>query len=184
MLKGGIRAVTGYIGKRNRDAYKVHTAVATIGIRGTGHNTRICAGDCPGKKDGLYHNTWEGITTVENDADKEDVPAGNGVYVEDIDSDIKSTNQPDSATALDTSKKRQQEEEEDEEQTGLASSGDQRTSDEGLQTIVVEDEEVKSRVGTPTFSETFSNIVVQAVGPEEDLTQMEAEASELFDTTV
>jgi len=36
LLKGGLRAVTGLIGKRgNRDAYKMTTATATIGIRGT-----------------------------------------------------------------------------------------------------------------------------------------------------
>jgi len=36
ILKGGMRAVTGLIGKRfNRDAYKVKTATATVGIRGT-----------------------------------------------------------------------------------------------------------------------------------------------------
>ncbi len=36
LFKGGMRAVTGLIGKRgNRDAYKVQTTTATIGIRGT-----------------------------------------------------------------------------------------------------------------------------------------------------
>jgi len=36
LLKGGLRAVTGLISKRgNRDAYRMTTATATIGIRGT-----------------------------------------------------------------------------------------------------------------------------------------------------
>jgi hypothetical protein len=36
LLKGGMRSVTGLIGKRgNRDAYRVGTSTATIGIRGT-----------------------------------------------------------------------------------------------------------------------------------------------------
>jgi len=36
LLKGGLRAITGLIGKRgNRDAYKMVTSTATIGIRGT-----------------------------------------------------------------------------------------------------------------------------------------------------
>jgi len=39
LLKGGMRAVTGLIGKRiNRDAYKLRTATATVGIRGTDFN--------------------------------------------------------------------------------------------------------------------------------------------------
>jgi len=35
MLKGGFRAVTGLISSRNREAFKVATPLATIGIRGT-----------------------------------------------------------------------------------------------------------------------------------------------------
>ena len=35
MLKGGLRAVTGLISSRNREAFKVATPLATIGIRGT-----------------------------------------------------------------------------------------------------------------------------------------------------
>lgn len=35
LLKGGLRTITGWVGRTNRDNYKVTTAVATIGIRGT-----------------------------------------------------------------------------------------------------------------------------------------------------
>lgn len=35
LLRGGLRTITGLIGKANRDSYKVTTSVATIGIRGT-----------------------------------------------------------------------------------------------------------------------------------------------------
>lgn len=35
LLKGGLRAVTGLISSRNREAFKVTTPLATIGIRGT-----------------------------------------------------------------------------------------------------------------------------------------------------
>lgn len=35
-VRGGMRAITGLIGKRNRENYKVQTATATIGIRGSG----------------------------------------------------------------------------------------------------------------------------------------------------
>ena len=39
LLKGGMRAVTGLIGKRaNKDAYRLRTATATVGIRGTDFN--------------------------------------------------------------------------------------------------------------------------------------------------
>jgi hypothetical protein len=36
LARGGMRAITGLIGKRNRDSYKVTTTTATIGIRGSG----------------------------------------------------------------------------------------------------------------------------------------------------
>ncbi|MBC7707109.1 MAG: FecR domain-containing protein, partial [Rhodoferax sp.] len=38
LLRGGMRAVTGLIGKRNHDNYKVTTTTATIGIRGSAFN--------------------------------------------------------------------------------------------------------------------------------------------------
>ncbi|AYQ29772.1 MULTISPECIES: FecR domain-containing protein [unclassified Polaromonas] len=38
LLRGSMRAVTGLIGKRNRENYKVTTTTATIGIRGSGFN--------------------------------------------------------------------------------------------------------------------------------------------------
>lgn len=67
LLKGGLRTVTGLIGKRgNQDAYKIETAVATIGIRGSEGDT--CAtpcGDDSGKSSGLepgvYHITHTGL---------------------------------------------------------------------------------------------------------------------------
>ena len=43
LLKGAFRTVTGLIGKRgNLDAYKVSTATATIGIRGTVFGVTVC----------------------------------------------------------------------------------------------------------------------------------------------
>lgn len=35
LLRGGLRAVTGFVGRENRPAYRMATPVATIGIRGT-----------------------------------------------------------------------------------------------------------------------------------------------------
>ena len=46
LFKGGMRTVTGYLSKRNPNAFKMRTAVATIGIRGTEFDARLCATDC------------------------------------------------------------------------------------------------------------------------------------------
>lgn len=45
LLKGGVRVVTGLIGRVNRDNYQFRVASATIGVRGTGFDT-WCNGPC------------------------------------------------------------------------------------------------------------------------------------------
>jgi hypothetical protein len=46
LLRGGFRAVTGLISKGSPNAAKVQTATATIGIRGTDFDARICGPEC------------------------------------------------------------------------------------------------------------------------------------------
>lgn len=70
LLKGGVRAVTGAIGRANKDNLKVDAVVATIGIRGTGFNIVLCEEACragsPGVKGGLYAGVFEGRIAVSN----------------------------------------------------------------------------------------------------------------------
>jgi hypothetical protein len=70
LLKGGFRAVTGLVGRSDRDAYRVRTPIATIGIRGTDFEARLCAGDCvdvdPLPDDGLYTGVNEGGISLSN----------------------------------------------------------------------------------------------------------------------
>lgn len=70
LLKGGVRAVTGAIGRTNRDNFKVDAVVATIGIRGTGFNIVLCDAACRQSdklaKDGLYAGVFEGRIAVSN----------------------------------------------------------------------------------------------------------------------
>lgn len=46
LLRGGLRAVTGVIAKRSSEAVKINTTTATIGIRGTEFDARLCGADC------------------------------------------------------------------------------------------------------------------------------------------
>jgi hypothetical protein len=46
LVKGGFRAVTGLIARRNPSNVRIQTAVATIGIRGTEFDARLCEDDC------------------------------------------------------------------------------------------------------------------------------------------
>jgi len=69
LLKGGLRSVTGLIGKRgNMDSYKIQTSTATLGIRGTSGDTLDCMQGCEGVTSkssalprGVYHTTHTGL---------------------------------------------------------------------------------------------------------------------------
>ncbi len=45
LIRGGFRAITGFISKRRPGSFKVTTSVATIGIRGTEFDARLCEGN-------------------------------------------------------------------------------------------------------------------------------------------
>lgn len=45
LFRGGLRAITGLISKAKPDAFQINTSVATIGIRGTEFDARLCEGD-------------------------------------------------------------------------------------------------------------------------------------------
>jgi hypothetical protein len=46
LLRGGLRAITGLIAKGSPNAARIQTNTATIGIRGTDFDARLCARDC------------------------------------------------------------------------------------------------------------------------------------------
>jgi len=81
LVKGGLRAVTGLVGKRNHDAVSFDTPTATIGIRGTHFGALFCQNDCGGvptssgstPANGLHVDVAQGAIVVSN-------PAGQQVY--------------------------------------------------------------------------------------------------------
>ena len=93
LVKGGVRAVTGVIGRENRDNLKVNAVVATIGVRGTGFNIVYCQGGCVNSdrstaKNGLYANVFEGKVMVANDSKSGVYGQNQPVYVESNTSSI------------------------------------------------------------------------------------------------
>lgn len=83
-IKGGLRAVTGQVGKRFQgDNYRMNTPVAVCGIRGTIYEIRISEEDSGGLSKGLYLFVPEGIITVSNSAGIQSVNAGQFAYVRD-----------------------------------------------------------------------------------------------------
>ncbi|WP_062310051.1 FecR family protein [Polynucleobacter sinensis] len=93
LVKGGVRAVTGVIGRENKDNLKVEAVVATIGIRGTGFNIVYCQGNCSNAdktpaKDGLYAGVFEGKVTVANQTNNGTYGVNEPVLVESKTSSI------------------------------------------------------------------------------------------------
>lgn len=87
LVKGGMRAATGLIGKRgDQDSYKLMTETAVAGIRGTIYEVRICEDNCGSIPNGFYLFVLEGIMNVSNRVGSQDVSAGQYVYVQTADS--------------------------------------------------------------------------------------------------
>ena len=89
MLRGGLRSVTGLIGKRNRDAVKLTTTTATIGIRGTHFGALMCQNDCGGiattsgrpPENGLHLDVTDGAIVVRNQAGEQVIASGQFGFV-------------------------------------------------------------------------------------------------------
>jgi hypothetical protein len=80
LIKGGVRAITGLVGRRAKSDYVMNTVVATIGIRGTEFQAILCASSCK-EPDGLYVQTGEGIVFVKNALGEIDVGRGQTAFV-------------------------------------------------------------------------------------------------------
>ena len=91
LLKGGLRTVTGLVGRSNNANYRLSTVTATIGIRGTDYAATLCQGDCRNSdgslaKDGLYGRT-HGIShgtnriDVSNERDQKSFGINENFYV-------------------------------------------------------------------------------------------------------
>jgi len=71
LMKGGFRAITGIIGKKNKENYKINTPVATIGIRGTDHEPMfipVSSGNGVAATPGAYDKVNVGEAYIENEA--------------------------------------------------------------------------------------------------------------------
>ena len=65
LLRGSFRSITGWIGKNNPQKYAVRTSTATIGIRGTDHETLVIGdGDGAGTYDKVNSGETEMVTPV------------------------------------------------------------------------------------------------------------------------
>lgn len=89
LVKGGLRAISGLIGKNRREGYRMDTPTATIGIRGTHFGLIFCQDDCGNIKtasggtpeNGLHVDIAEGAVFVSTQAGGAQFSAGENALV-------------------------------------------------------------------------------------------------------
>ena len=75
LFKGGMRTITGLIGRTNRDGYRLQTSTATVGIRGTGYSVTYDAGGS------VTIFVAEGSTSITNQTGTTVLPSGRSATV-------------------------------------------------------------------------------------------------------
>ncbi|OGI44621.1 MAG: hypothetical protein A2150_07375 [Candidatus Muproteobacteria bacterium RBG_16_64_11] len=88
LLKGGFRAITGAIGRNNRQNYLVTTPVATVGIRGTDHEPMYIPPPAPGEiaigEPGVYDLVNAGSAYIQTSQGRVAINPNEVGYVPDI----------------------------------------------------------------------------------------------------
>jgi len=87
LLRGGLRAVTGLLGQRSKDAYELKTATATVGVRGTTFSADDCttdrtSPDCARLAPAVYVGVTDGEIVVRNAQGELGIAAGQFGLVE------------------------------------------------------------------------------------------------------
>ncbi len=81
LLVGGLRSVTGAIGKINPKGVRFFTPTATVGIRGTDFEVSVIETDTPEATAGTYNRVFTGKTYLENSQGQQvDVGANETAY--------------------------------------------------------------------------------------------------------
>ena len=84
LVKGSLRAVTGLIGRQSPDSYRLTTPTATIGIRGTDHETAVIE-DAEATRDmpaGTYDSVNAGETVLRSDQGEQVIGVGKTGYLQ------------------------------------------------------------------------------------------------------
>ncbi|WP_426209818.1 FecR family protein [Massilia sp. TWP1-3-3] len=85
LVKGGLRSITGLLGKRNKEKFQLKTPSATIGIRGTTFSAEFVAeGVSSALAPGLHVNVTDGMINVSNDGGSQLFSAGQFGFVPSV----------------------------------------------------------------------------------------------------
>ena len=81
LLRGSFRALTGLIGSGNPDGYRINTPHATIGIRGTDHETTVTLQAVEGFQPGTFDVVYTGATRMTTRAGFVDIGPSQAAFV-------------------------------------------------------------------------------------------------------
>ena len=84
VITGGLRLITGWIGRTNRAQYRVNTPSATIGIRGTDHEPYVMSADLAkilAQIEGTYDKVNRGGTSMDVNGKQLDIDPGRVGFV-------------------------------------------------------------------------------------------------------
>jgi hypothetical protein len=85
VFTGSLRIITGWIGRANRENYRVNTPTATIGVRGTDHEPYVLDKDIESSdgayRPGTYDKVNRGGTTLESAGKSVDIDPGKVGFV-------------------------------------------------------------------------------------------------------
>ncbi len=115
LLRGGLRKITGLIGKVNKDSYTMHTPTATLGIRGTAYSANQIG-------DTLIVTVGEGRVSVTNDNGSLVLGAGQSAIVASPQAGPEMTTEKALAPAVNSGTRQLEAEE------NIAAVGEQRTT--------------------------------------------------------
>lgn len=86
LVRGALRSITGWIGKLNPNGYRISTPTATVGIRGTDHETTVLETSTGRDHAGTYDTVQEGATVLRNAHGELHLQAGEHGFVSHGDS--------------------------------------------------------------------------------------------------
>ncbi|MBI2306147.1 MAG: FecR domain-containing protein [Rhodocyclales bacterium] len=81
LVQGALRSVTGWIGKYNPKGYAVRTPTATIGVRGTDHETRVVPEGSSEGEPGTYDKVNQGATVLSTAQGKTEIRPNQAGFV-------------------------------------------------------------------------------------------------------
>ncbi len=96
LVRGALRTITGAIGKKNHDDYRMQTPTATVGVRGTEYVAEQTACDprcAPGPREGLRVSVTQGRIVVATRGGALEVGEGEAAAADDADAAPRKTDQ-------------------------------------------------------------------------------------------